>query len=836
MFEPERPIIRNPDAEDERARDLEARLLNGLDRVIVFLGPPAGSDEARLDLHFVNSLHVADILAEILADPARAAALFRVHGGRRIRGGLAPGEVRCTAVVAAAEPHRLTLTLAPIGDYSSYRLELLFDPARVDPFFAELRFKFRPGCFTNDCDPPPRRVAPAAAAPRIDYLAKDYESFRHTLTTAMAERVPGWAVSSEADLDQVLIDTVAAAADELSDYQDRVMNEAYLATARTRVSLARHARLMDYHIHQGAHASTWLALTLTDTAPPFRLAATELTAWSGHADAPADWIWFASHETTLAPDERAELSPLQNALALHTWSDARPALAVGATRADVVSTVLGAGQPEAEALATRINDGRLRRLVLAEVRDPQTGRETGADPSQRQLLTLRRNAVAARDPLEDRWLVQISWRDEDRLTRDYSFVTQCPDGRVDGVSAFFGNLLEVGEGRLMETYFLEPDTPLPEDTPTRTHRHFARRRLYGEPRGVLAELPDGGLAYRQTPPGGIVPPHSTLRVEVEPPGAGADAWDERISLVQSDESAENGDHFVVETDELSRSVIRFGDGVNGRTPPVASTIRTRWQQGGGIRGNVGAGTLTAFAAPADAPPDAILSVWNPFDVVNGRDPEPPDVIRRAAPEAYRARQLRAVTLADYRRRAEEVPGVSRAVASYAWTGSWQTVRIAVDPAGTTTLSPTLSGALSDHLSAVRLIGEDLEIRPPRFVPVVVEIALCVHPDYWPLDVRAVLEEEFSDARTADGRPGFFNPDHWTFGQPLRRSAIAGRLHAVAGVAHAIEMRMRRFETADPDGPPPEVLPAAFDEIFMAMNDPDHLERGSVAFDLRGGRQ
>ncbi len=79
------------------------------------------------------------------------------------------------------------------------------------------------------------------------------------MIAAMMQRVPDWQPSSEADLDQVLLDLFSAAADELSDYQDRVMNEAYLASARKRVSLARHARLMDYHIHQGNQASTWLA-------------------------------------------------------------------------------------------------------------------------------------------------------------------------------------------------------------------------------------------------------------------------------------------------------------------------------------------------------------------------------------------------------------------------------------------------------------------------------------------------------------------------------------------------------------------------------------------------
>ena len=54
-----------------------------------------------------------------------------------------------------------------------------------------------------------------------------------------------------------------------------------------------------------------------------------------------------------------------------------------------------------------------------------------------------------------------------------------------------------------------------------------------------------------------------------------------------------------------------------------------------------------------------------------------EIIRRV-PEAYRARQLRAVTLADYVKRAEELPEVSRAAARYAWTGSWRTVQVAID--------------------------------------------------------------------------------------------------------------------------------------------------------------
>ena len=96
---------------------------------------------------------------------------------------------------------------------------------------------------------------------------------------------------------------------------------------------------------------------------------------------------------------------------------------------------------------------------------------------------------------------------------------------------------------------------------------------------------------------------------------------------------------------------------------------------------------------------------------------------------------------------------------------------------------------------MRLIGEDLEIRPPRFVPLAIEVALCVDAEFWPEDVRFVLEQEFSEGYTPDGRPGFFHPDHWTFGQALRASEIAGRIHPVAGVEHVISITLKRWNAA-----------------------------------------
>lgn len=830
-------LIRNDDAADERANDLAAKNLNGLKLVLVTLHPPGTPTEAHLEVYFHNDQHVAAILAEIAADPSKAAVLFVVSGGHRVPAGPGTGQVKVTAVVGFG-PDSLRLTVAPIGDYSTYTLELTYSPARIDPFFARLPFKFRPGCFTNDCAPRWQPAPASRPAPAIDYLAKDYDSFRHTLMAAMMQRVHGWKSTSEADFDQVLIDLFAGVGDELSDYQDRVMAEAYLATARKRVSLTRHARLMDYHVHQGNQASTWLALTLNATASPFSLD-TELLVWTGQESPTADAVFFASRETRLTWDDRQLLDPLLNTLRLHTWSVARPALPAGSTSADLVPDVPGGGQPEADRLCDLIQAGRLRRLLVQEHINPLTGRVPGRDPRKRQLLRLKTGPGAAQtihDPVEDVWLVRVWWEDEDRLRFDYCFTTFCPAGTVERVSLFHGNLLKVHQGLPVKTHFYEPGTVLPLDSDLEKHRHYERLFRYQDPKGVLCPLPFWPLAYLPTPPGGEVAPGSTLHVEVEVPGAASDVWDEVISLVHSDDSEEEGDHFAVETDERQRSQLRFGNGVNGRLLPDGAVVHCECQIGGGQPGNVGADALRHFRPLPSPRAAAIVAVWNPFDVIDGRDPEPAGKILRTAPEAYAVRQLRAITLADYVRRAEEVDGVSRAAARYAWTGSWRTVRICVDPEGTTELKPEVRAAVTAHLETVRLIGEDLEIRPPRFVPLKIMISLCVKPEVWPEDLRAVLEQEFSDGYTPDGRRGFFHPDEWTFGQPLHRSQIAGRVHQVAGVEHILAISLERFNEPTPGTPSPEVLETDFDEIFEVHNDPDHLELGVIEFDLKGGRQ
>jgi hypothetical protein len=828
--------------EELRVRADSLGVLNGMELVFVELDTAAVPPVARLTVEFFNDNGLADIVSRFANDGEPATALFRIRGGRRRRGGELPGAVQVETVAMAAGPTPgLMLEVRPIGDYSTYRLTAL--DAVMDPVFRELSFKFRPGCFNINCRKVGQTEAPPTA-PAIDYLARDYHSFKHLLIASTMKRVPDWQPSSEADLDSVVINLLAARGDELADKQDRVANEAYFGRARKRVSLARHARLVDYHIHQGNQATTWLALEVSaDIALPVTFA-----AWTGDdPTAPTAQIF----EAVGGADMIAALSTIR----LYSWDGLVGALDQGATAADLA---LPAGlNPSVEGDAIDFADLLMNRpdsrLLIEEHLNPETGRAPGRDRRQRQIVRLI-GAERRFDPLANAWMVRVSWRVEDALRSRFCFVTRCPDEPPqEDVSLFHGNLIRLAHGRLHLTLFTDPNRKMTPTLAAALDTERSQFRVdspwgvvtkdahYREtPWGRICELPEGPLAYRATPPGGEVPPESTLDVRVE---GIADAWSERIDPIES--QADDND-FIVETAETGLSAIRFGRAPNGEAPPAGAYVSARYQVGRGTDGNIGADQLTGFDRSLFA---GVERVWNPFDATNGRQPETPAIIRRRAPEAFRSRQLRAVTLTDYRRRAEELPFVQRAAAHRDWTGSWSTVRVSVDPLGATTLASAQLQELADYLNAVRLIGEDIEIRPPDFVPLDIRLVVCARTGIWPEDLEFELEEAFSEGWTADGRQGFFHPDLWTFGQAIHASQIVGRAMEVSGIDRVLEVGMRRWDQAG--GPSttvvtlrPEDLPAATDrvikvapsQIIRVANDPDALENGRLEVDVQGGRQ
>ena len=199
---------------------------------------------------------------------------FRIEGGERIKS----VDIEWVAIanaLPASEPPGLVDGLVPLnkfmvirtkiyGDFSLYTLRLLSGPgsdtppAGFDPRLSEIQFSFKVQCESDfDCASVTPCPTPPATNPRLDYLAKDYASFRRLMLDRMSVLMPDWSSRNAADIGVTLVEMLAYVGDQLSYQQDAVATEAYLATARKRISLRRHARLVDYWVHEGCNARVW---------------------------------------------------------------------------------------------------------------------------------------------------------------------------------------------------------------------------------------------------------------------------------------------------------------------------------------------------------------------------------------------------------------------------------------------------------------------------------------------------------------------------------------------------------------------------------------------------
>ena len=105
-----------------------------------------------------------------------------------------------------------------------------------------------------------------AGRPVIDYMARDYESLLQAMRDLIPQKLPEWRDhANEADFGNVLLQLFAHMGDILSYYQDRVANESFLGTARTRRSVIQHLRLIGYELGTAAPATAILRLSVPDT-------------------------------------------------------------------------------------------------------------------------------------------------------------------------------------------------------------------------------------------------------------------------------------------------------------------------------------------------------------------------------------------------------------------------------------------------------------------------------------------------------------------------------------------------------------------------------------------
>jgi hypothetical protein len=797
--------------------------LNGIDflEVVDHEAPTKVMRQRLLKVHFVNDLSGGPLTRTNV----------RIEGGERITNIV----VKNVTPGVGPDANVLTIEVNQPGDFSIYTLRLVKDaqhlqpPPGYDPILSEIDFSFKVECpsdfdckSTRVCPPPPRNE------PEINYLAKDYSSFRRLMLDRISVLSPQWTERHAADLGVTLVELLAFVGDNLSYQQDAIATEAYLGTSRRRVSIRRHARLVDYLMHDGCNARAWVQIQVAADTGPLPKGAQLFTRID-------DQKVILPNEPRILQQAQAGFETMHdvpmlfaahNEIPFYTWTAQRCCLPKGAT-----SAMLAGQFPD-------LNKGGV--LIFEEVLGPDTGAAGDANPAHRQAVRLTQPPVLGVDPLNNKPVTEIKWDIEDALT-----FPLCISSRTDAEHGekYLDNTVSVARGNIVlcDHGLTETNAPIPDTVPPPTIfrpdtncDHCVATEPVPVPPRYRPVLKDAALTHA-APFDATISAAAAMSWNIQTAAPQvllkdnltSASWLPKRDLLNSSPSAAE---FVAEIDSDGMAYLRFGDDLLGRRPDSGTQFTATYRVGNGVAGNVGAESITHIVTGLAA----VSLVRNPLPAQGGIEPESIEHVRQRAPAAFRT-QERAVTEADYAEVTERDRRVQRAAATFRWTGSWHTVFLTVDRFGGLPVDDKFEISIRQSVERYRMAGYDLEVDAPQFVSLEIEMHVCAKPDYFRSDVKAALLQIFSNQILPDGQPGIFHPDNFTFGQTVYLSPLYAAAQSIAGVASVQITIFQRQEQPDPKPLQDGFLPMGRLEIARCDNDPNFAERSVFRLTVGGGK-
>ncbi len=735
------------------------------------------------------------------------------------------------------ERNALRLTMAMPGAFTFYKLHI--NHPRIDPYFNDVTFSFKVNCESRlDCKAPEHECpAEEKVDFPVDYRARDFRSFRRALLDFASLRYPDWKDRLEADAGIMLAEVMSALGDEQAYYQDRIAREAYLETATQRRSLRRHTRLVDYHVHDGLGALTWLDITVKDDQLGDIPAGMDIRA-TAEKGMQVDYEVGQGLDEIVAEKTYA-VDSTRNTFEPHIWDEDDTCLFVGATEL----FIKGHHEDDLLPFDDRPDNKEPGKWVLLKT--------TPTDPAITErawmirLITIKNTE----DSVFAEPITHLVWEKGQALPFEM-------DMTVLEVRA---NLLPATAGKMFERLFVIGTDPQDLELPE------AEKQILK--RAIERHGPNESIAYLFSLPGAesnpLVrmgdDPHSAapeLRlVEVDFIGGEwveqDSLWTWRRSLLGTCSSQPNDCDFMLDDGTWRRvagyqrigkeivhkdyasgdgTTIRFGDGEFGLIPEKGTVFKVTYRLGKGRRDNLPAGSLKNF----DQDFEFIKTVTNPLPAENGMDAETHEEIRQLAPEAFRAIAFRAVRPEDYAEAAERLPWVQRADAAFRWTGSWLSAFATADPLDAVTLIKTRRVELTEQLDRFRQAGREVHVLDPRYADLDLKITICVNPDAYVDQVREMVLETLFGKKGILESPGFFSPDNFTFGTPLERPALEAAIQSVPGVRAVMGMEIHRRGWYDWRDFADLSEPVGQNEVIRIANDPLHPERGSIEVNMEGG--
>lgn len=813
--------------DERRLAVLQHPVVNGIDFIEV-ADDPSDPDELRqttLIVHFLKEISTTAIQPSNIA----------ITGGERISNITVLEATRsdlASPPLPNAATNMLVIKLSHAGDFSTYQLQLIAEPGNdappegFDPILSTRAFSFKVSCpsefdciSTSACAPPVRGPKPS-----INYLAKDYATFRQLLLDRMAVTLPTWKERNPADMGIMLVELLAYAGDYLSYRQDAIATEAYLGTARKRISVKRHARLADYHMHDGCNARTWVHVKIADGISGITVVGNSqgkikfVTTVPGKPvvmkqdSSEAVELFSSSGYEVFEPVFDVELDSTLNHINFYNWGKTICHLKEGATSATLDGHLHG--------LAGKI-------LVIKEDVNPHTFQPADADRAKRHAVCitaaehtydiLAESQTTPPDP-KGRAVTRITWHEDDALPFAFCINTHNESGETIITSSLIGNIVLADHGN---TVSQELHYTFQNKKPVLKYAPLTNGKKYG------GNIPASATAMMYLQPAQAVP-HIILKEKTD----AALLWQPAKDLVSSQYNSRD---FVAEAENNGATFIRFGNGQNGQMPVHGMRFDALYRTGNGHRGNIATGALTHMVSnDANLSSDTILSIENITPGIGGAEPETIEEVKYRAPIAFR-KQERAVTTSDYEEKARAYnKNIQRSAATIRWTGSWRTVFLSVDTLSRQAFNDSFINGLEENLEKYRLAGQDLQIETPDYVPLEIEIDICVLPHYSRAHVKAAILQKLSNRHLGGGETGAFHPDNFTFGQPVYLSKIYSVIQKQPGVASVTIKKFQRLGISSAEALTSGKLFVGKTEIARLDNDPNALENGILNINMSGG--
>lgn len=611
----------------------------------------------------------------------------------------------------------------------------------LDPHFSWLEFAFGVQPPRSQPFETPNEPAKKRGLRPTSYLSKDGESIKQFMLERMRGTLPQWQERNPADIGVTIIEAVSHAADMLSYYQDAVGTEAYTDTARQRMSIRRHGRLVGIRPSDGTGARTWLTFEVdrsTQVPSGTRVGTVPIDRHQPGSPNRGDLVF-----RTAAP---LSAHPEQNRMTPHGWGMSPVVLSKGTT----TMTLKGHLQS--------LREGSLVFIVEGQ------GHSTS---NRRHAVRLTRDGVLGLDKTTDTPITQVHWSKNDALPFDLH-IHDGPNEASPTVAVGNGVLAQQGELLVIAN----------ENIAFRESSILVKLGGAGTLCFDKANTALAAADQRRTQATRAVP--DVLVMQQRPDGRRV-AWTSVPDLLSSSPVDR---HFVVETTNKMDLSLRFGDGRSGMPMPSPRELSVLVNAGHGQAGNVGPDAMLCLHTTHPG----LLSARNPMPATGGTAPDTLEEARmrvlRQTSDAHAC-----VDPSDYADLAERHPHIRQADAQKTWSGTWpgMTVHLLSETGGSP--SEDALHEVAALLNAHRRIGVRVDVHPAAVVHLDMEFRVVLSSDVPESTMRRRLMQALG--AQSSNEIGLFHPDNWGLGQDVYEAPVVRCLADLPGVEWLDTVRFQR---------------------------------------------